>query len=242
VNLAVDIGNTRTKAAVFQGHAILKTFVIENINFNEEIENIISTHQIEYLVMSSVADIETKQLKNIQKLVTLFTVSAEAKLPFENLYGTPKTLGIDRVALVAAASTLFPNQNCLVIDAGTCITYDFLTSDNEYLGGAIAPGLEMRYKSLHTFTAKLPKLSIKVPDNSTGKSTDESIHSGVVFGIIHEIEGVINQYRQNYSDLTVVLTGGDSNFLSKQLKSGIFANQNFLVVGLNEILILNHNL
>ena len=242
MNLAVDIGNTRTKAAVFQEHTILKTFVVENINFYERVENIISTYQIERLVMSSVADIQTKQLKKIQKLVSVFTVSTEVKLPFENLYGTPNTLGIDRIALTAAASKLFPNQDCLVIDAGTCITYDFLTSDNKYLGGAIAPGLEMRYKALHTFTAKLPKLSIEMPKNSIGKSTDESIHCGVVLGVIHEIEGVINQYRRNYSDLTVVLTGGDSNFLSKQLKSSIFANQKFLLVGLNEILILNHNL
>ena len=242
MNLAVDIGNTRTKAAVFQEHTILETFVIQNVDFYEEVKNIISDFQIERIVMSSVADIETKYLKKIEKMVSVFVVSTEMKLPFNNRYGTPKTLGIDRIALAAAASKLYSNQNCLVIDAGTCITYDFLNSKNEYLGGAIAPGLEMRYKALNTFTAKLPKLSIHVPNNPIGKSTDESIHSGVVFGVIHEIEGVINRYQQNYPDLTVVLTGGDSNFLSKQLKSGIFANQNFLVVGLNEILILNHNL
>ena len=242
MNLAVDIGNTRTKAAVFQEHTILETFVIRNVDFFKEVKNIISEFQIERLVMSTVANVDGKSLQKIQKNVPVFALSTEVKLPFKNLYGTPRTLGVDRIALAAAASKLYPNQNCLVIDAGTCITYDFLSSKNEYLGGAIAPGLEMRYKALNSFTAKLPKLSILEPNDHIGKSTEESIHSGVVFGVIHEIEGVINQYQQNYSDLTVVLTGGDSIFLSKQLKSGIFANQNFLLVGLNEILILNHNL
>ena len=114
-----------------------------------------------------------------------------------------------------------------------------MTKNGEYLGGAISPGVEMRYKSLHKFTSKLPLLPINKPENFVGNSTKESINSGVVNGVIQEIEGVINQYEKKYLDLTVVLTGGDTNFLSKQLKSSIFANQNFLLEGLNEILIFN---
>ncbi len=114
-----------------------------------------------------------------------------------------------------------------------------MNTESEYLGGAISPGIEMRYKALNSFTSKLPHLEKKAPKNFIGNNTNESIHSGVVNGVIGELEGVINQYKKKYSDLTVVLTGGDTNFLAKQLKSSIFANQNFLLEGLNEILIFN---
>ncbi|WP_439132866.1 type III pantothenate kinase, partial [Polaribacter sp.] len=190
---------------------------------------------------SSVASISEKTLEKIAHLVPLTRVSAEMKLPFKNLYSTPKTLGVDRLALVFAAVLKYPNQNILIIDSGTCITYDFVNKQRKYFGGAISPGIEMRYKALHHYTAKLPLLEIKQPTNFTGDSTIESIHSGVVNGVLQEIKGIIEQYKNKYLDLTVVLTGGDANFLSKQLKSSIFANQNFLLEGLNKILIFNKN-
>jgi type III pantothenate kinase len=142
--------------------------------------------------------------------------------------------------LVAAAVFKFPNTDVLIIDAGTCITYDFVDAEACYHGGAISPGIKMRYKSLHTFTENLPLLE---PDNMNqliGNSTETSIHSGVINGVINEIDSIIGQYRKKNKDLTVVLTGGDVNFLANKLKNGIFANPNFLIEGLNEILI--HNL
>jgi type III pantothenate kinase len=160
-------------------------------------------------------------------------------MPFKNLYGTPKTLGVDRLALVSAASAQFSGKDVLVIDAGTCITYDFITKENSYLGGAISPGLRMRYQALNNLTAHLPLLDTKRPDHFIGQSTEQAIHSGVVFGVLNEMEGVIEAYKEKYSDLTVILTGGDANFLSKQLKSSIFANSNFLLEGLNHILQFN---
>ena len=127
------------------------------------------------------------------------------------------------------------------MDAGTCITYDFVNSKNNYLGGAIAPGIDMRYKSLHTFTANLPLLKKKEVEKIIGNTSKKAIHSGVIKGTLFEIEGVINQYQEKYEDLTVILTGGDAKFLSKNLKSTIFANSNFLLDGLNYILQLNSN-
>jgi type III pantothenate kinase len=133
----------------------------------------------------------------------------------------------------------YPNNNVLIIDAGTCITYDFITKKNDYLGGAISPGIRIRYKSLHNLTANLPLLDTNLPETLIGNSTESSIHSGVVFGVIKELDGVIDQYREEHQDLTVILTGGDAKFLSNQLKNSIFANSNFLLEGLNFILDYN---
>jgi type III pantothenate kinase len=135
----------------------------------------------------------------------------------------------------------YPDNNVLIIDAGTCITYDFITNKNEYLGGAISPGIRMRYKGLNNLTANLPLLETKSPEDIIGSSTNSSIHSGVVNGVVNEIDGFINAYKEKYSYLTVILTGGDANFLSEQLKSSIFANSNFLLEGLNYILEFNSN-
>ena len=162
-------------------------------------------------------------------------------MPFNNLYKTPNTLGVDRIALVAAAVKQFPNTNVLIIDAGTCITFDFVDVNASYLGGAISPGIKMRYKALNKFTANLPLIDALELHDFIGKNTEESIISGVLNGVKNEINGIIEDYYLKYLDLTVVLTGGDTNFLSKQLKSSIFANQNFLLQGLNEILKFNQH-
>ncbi|MCV6629972.1 MAG: type III pantothenate kinase, partial [Flavobacteriaceae bacterium] len=152
---------------------------------------------------------------------------------------TPNTLGIDRIALVSAAYAKYPNQNVLVIDAGSCITYDILSANGDYLGGAIAPGIEMRYKAMHQYTTKLPLLRQKEPEHFIGDSTEKSMHVGVSFAIFCEIEGLLTEYKQYFKDLTVILTGGDAEFLSKRLKSSIFANLNFLLEGLNYLLEYN---
>lgn len=241
MNLAIDVGNTRVKAAVFEGDKLL---VIEYFKRDEiiiELKKIFKTYQIKEAIIANVASVSSEVLEEINNIVRLTRVNSIMKLPFINKYATPHTLGLDRLALVFGAVLKYENQNTLIIDAGTCITYDFVDKENKYFGGAISPGLEMRYKSLNHFTSKLPLLEVAIPNQFVGNSTKESIHSGVVNGLLQEIEGVISQYKNKYSDLTVVLTGGDTNFLSKQLKSSIFANQNFLLEGLNRILIFNNN-
>ena len=239
MNLIVDIGNTRVKAAVFKADNLLELLVFDKEKIISEIKKNIKIKSISHVILSNVASISLQNIEQLQKMATVMVVSSNLKIPFINLYQTPKTLGVDRIALVAAAVKQFANKNVLVIDAGTCITFDFVNSNLEYLGGAISPGIKMRYKALQKFTANLPLLhSIKL-DSFIGKNTHESIISGVLNGVTNEIEGVISQYEEKFSDLTIVLTGGDTNFLSKQLKSSIFANQNFLLQGLNEILKLN---
>ncbi|SFZ93058.1 type III pantothenate kinase [Flaviramulus basaltis] len=242
MNLIIDVGNSFVKLAIFKGDKLKSKEVIETKHILEGIKMLKNKYpSIKKAIISSVGILKKTDINTIGKSFDLLILDSETKLPFKNLYKTPKTLGVDRIALVSASVEKFPDTNVLVIDAGSCITYDFVTSKNEYLGGAISPGLQMRYKALNTFTANLPLLESENPDNIIGKSTKESIHSGVVFGILNEIEGVIQKYKLKYPDLTVILTGGDTKFLSKQLKSSIFANSNFLLEGLNFILQINTN-
>ncbi|KGL61403.1 type III pantothenate kinase [Polaribacter sp. Hel1_33_49] len=241
MNLIVDAGNTRVKLAVFEKDTLVEVIFIDVNELLSEIKKILKKYKITAGILSNVGFIAEYEMQKLQNLVNLLVLSSFTNVPFNNLYETVETLGVDRIALVAAAVKKYAKRNILIIDAGTCITFDFVNDQSEYLGGAISPGIEMRYKALHDFTSKLPLLEKKIAQNFIGMNTNESINSGVVNGVINELEGVISQYKNKYSDLTVVLTGGDTNFLAKQLKSSIFANQNFLLEGLNEILIFNKN-
>jgi type III pantothenate kinase len=241
MNLTIDIGNTRVKAAVFEGDKLIELFVFDKKIIISQIRKIIKKHPISLGIMSNVGSVSVKKMAQLKKSFDFMVLSASLKVPFTNLYKTPKTLGVDRIALVAGAVKQFPNKNVLIIDAGTCITFDFIDHKASYLGGAISPGIHMRYKALNKFTANLPLITALQLDDFIGKNTEESIISGVLNGVQNEINGIIEAYREKYLHLTVVLTGGDTNFLSKQLKSSIFANQNFLLQGLNEILKFNQH-
>ena len=240
MNLVIDIGNTQVKAAVFELDTLLEHFIFDEKDFVEKIQNILKKHQVAQCILSSVKETQQNFIKELEEIPSFIILDLNIKVPFKNLYKTPTTLGKDRIALVAASVVQFPSRNSLIIDAGTCITYDFINSKNEYLGGAISPGINIRYKSLNHYTSKLPLLSKNEVQNIIGKSTSDSIHSGIINGVIQEINGVIGQYSEEFEDLTVILTGGDTKFLSKQLKNSIFANQNFLLYGLNKILTFNN--
>jgi type III pantothenate kinase len=232
--LAVDIGNTNIKAAVFEGTALLERFVFSH---DEALSGVVKIFQkfssITQSILSSVGKEQHQLLLWLKEHTQVTTVNHELGFPFVNKYATPNTLGIDRMVLAAGAVLLYPNQNRLVIDAGTCITYDFTDAGNKYLGGAISPGLQLRYNAMHNFTAKLPLLYPEMPQSYIGNTTKESMHSGVVNGLLHEVDGFVAQYKQQYQDVTVILTGGDAEFLAKRLKNTIFANSNFLLESLN---------
>jgi len=240
MNLIIDVGNTLVKFAVFNQGEIVYKNAIQTDQFDETIFKIKSHfNKIEKGIIASVGEASPNGF-NFEKMeVPFLQLNHLLNFPFKNKYKTPKTLGVDRIALVSSAAVKFPKSDVLIIDAGTCITYDFINKENEYLGGAISPGLRLRYKSLNDFTVNLPLLSAQKPDSIIGGTTVDSIHSGVVYGITNEIKASILNYQQQYPDLTVILTGGDGDFLSKQLKNGIFANSNFLLEGLN--FILEHN-
>jgi type III pantothenate kinase len=233
--LTIDVGNTRIKGAVFEDNIFLEYFVFVKSEHKKNIENILKKYkELTHLVISSVGNLEKEAFLDFTDRLNVYFITHKDIFPFVNKYATPQTLGIDRMVLAAGATLQFPNQNRLVIDAGTCVTYDFIDENDAYLGGAIAPGLRLRYESLHDFTAKLPLLTVENPNYFIGKSTAESIHSGVVNGLVYEIDGFIDEYKALYSNFIIILTGGDTDFLAKRLKNTIFANSNFLLESLNQ--------
>ncbi|MNF27873.1 Type III pantothenate kinase [compost metagenome] len=233
--LTIDVGNTRIKGAVFEDNVLLEGFVFMKTEHEKNIQNILKKYEkITHLVVASVGYLEKDSFLHYNNSLKVHFISHNDPFPFINHYATPQTLGIDRMVLAAGATIQFPKQNRLVIDVGTCVTYDFIDDKDVYLGGAIAPGLRLRYESLHNYTAKLPLLESKSPDSFIGRSTAESIHSGVVNGFVYEIDGFIDEYKAHYSNFIIILTGGDTDFLAKRLKNTIFANSNFLLESLNQ--------
>jgi type III pantothenate kinase len=233
--LAVDVGNTRIKAAVFEVDTLIEVIIFSSEEFAAKMHFILQQHsKIKTIVVASVGNMGEYDFRFFENKVDVIFISHNSKFPFKNSYATPTTLGVDRMVLSAGAVLRYPNQNRLVIDVGTCITYDFVDENNTYLGGAISPGIRLRYEALHQFTSKLPLLETKYPESKIGNSTQESIHSGVINGVIHEIDGFIDEYKTQYAKFIIILTGGDSEFLAKRLKNTIFANSNFLLESLNQ--------
>ncbi|MDA8558210.1 type III pantothenate kinase [Flavobacteriaceae bacterium] len=235
MNLVVDIGNSSLKVAIFDKKLMTSKFIYTNQSLNI-FSDLFKNNVIDNCLISNVSTIDKNILDFLKINSNLFSINESINLPFINLYKTKNTLGHDRIALVSAAAIDFPDQNTLIIDTGTCITYDFKNSENEYLGGGISPGIQMRFKSLNSQTSKLPLSTINLDYKLIGDDTNSSINSGVVYGVISEINGIINQYQERFKNIKIILTGGDSNFLLKKIKNTIFADQNFLLKGLNYLL------
>ncbi len=240
MHLILDFGNTLFKHFVFSQQVQLDEGKAIHTHWQQIVKKILGDYpDIDALIISDVRGITSEQDHSIFKGLQVFVCNSKLKLPFTNRYKTPDLLGADRIALVAAGAVLYPNKDILVIDLGTCITFDFKDKNNNYCGGAISPGFSMRYKSLHQNTGKLPKLEPKNQINPIGDSTENAIHSGIFFGIFFEIQGQISFYQKKTQNLTIIFTGGDAQMLSKSFKNGIFAHSNFLARGLNYILELN---
>lgn len=237
-NLIIDIGNTLCKVAVFENQVITQNLLQADITFNS-LKDDINFSNITVCLVSSTREKPEKLIADLQKEVTCLWLDDNLTLPFKNKYASPQTLGKDRLALAAAAAAEFKNQNTLVLDAGTCLTYEMVNSENEYLGGAISPGKQMRFKALNSFTKKLPLVQPKKPFNLIGDSTETNIVSGVINGMTQEMDGTINAYKTRFPKLNVVLTGGDQVFFAECLKNNFFARPQFLLKGLNFIAELN---
>jgi type III pantothenate kinase len=237
MNLAVDIGNTNIKAAVFAKNE-LRAVCMQT----EELEALLSNYKIKHAIISKTGENhEIKQSLKARK-ISVLELSHGLKLPIELLYKTPETLGADRIAGSVGAKAVFPDNPVLKIDFGTCITYDFINDQSQYLGGAISPGMMMRFKALHNYTAKLPlidPMQFKQYD-ITGTDTGAAIASGVMNGIKNEVTGIINDYESRFAGLKVVATGGDSGLFVTLIKSEIFARPYLVLEGLNTI--LNNNM
>lgn len=239
MNLVIDIGNTRVKTALFKEDQLFELRMYDSVS--ELLSDLTFIKQAQNAVIGSVIDDLDLFYSGINSIIPTIIYTHETKIPVLNLYHSASTLGSDRIAAAIGANTMYPNQNVLVIDAGTCIKYNFTNSNNEYLGGAISPGLQMRFKALEHFTSKLPLVELDTNfDELIGTNTQKSILSGVLNGAVAEIDGFINDYKRQYPNIICVLTGGDSEYLAKRLKNSIFAHQNLVLKGLNDI--LNYNL
>ena len=234
--LTIDIGNSYIKCAVFEQNSIKEKYIFENLEPLKNFKKILKKFpKITGIAISSVGKLENEAYLYLKESLNFLEIDHKTPFPFKNLYETPTTLGIDRMVLSAGAVLLHPKSNKLIIDAGTCITYDFVDKNNNYHGGSISPGITLRYKSLHNYTEKLPLLEKQEVKSFIGKNTNDAIHTGIINGVINEIDGFIKQYLDTHEDLTIILTGGDADFLAKSLKNTIFANSNFLLESLNQL-------
>ena len=239
INLVIDIGNSFIKAGLFIDTNLQEVRSFEKNKYQSKIDRMLNEYHVNKVIVSQTGKLDEKWYERLQNNVSVLKFDQKTKVPFENLYETPQTLGLDRIALISAATKLYPGKDVLIIDAGTCVTYDFINSKKQYHGGMISPGWKMRFEAMHEKTDKLPLL--KSPENLTipGVSTASAMYAGVVKGLIFEIDGFIDTYKAAHSTVIPILTGGDSHRLSTQLKNDIFANSNFLMHGLNTI--LEHN-
>ena len=230
LKLIIDQGNTQTKLALFQQKKMLKKILLNQDNQLRDLES-----QADTVILSSVGD-ASDILKVLEEEPLM--LKTKTSLPIANLYESPETLGNDRIAVVVGAAIQFPKSNVLVIDAGTCITLDLLTTEG-YQGGSIAPGIQMRLHALYQQTENLPLVDLGDEVDLIGKNTIQCIQSGVINGVLLEIDGMINRYKSQFSDLKVLLTGGDFQLFDKGLKNSIFADPDLVLKGLNEILDYN---
>ena len=238
MNLALDIGNSFLKAGIFKNNNLIN-YCEFNREYYSNLKSILDKTPITHSIVSNVSESNNQLIALLSKKTNLIKFNSSLKLPFKNRYQTKNTLGKDRIALVSNASKEYPKENVLLIDLGSCITFDFLNSKNEYLGGSISPGLSMRYKSLNSYTANLPLINPKEIDYFIGKNTEDSIHSGIINGIVGELNSTIDKYKSQFKEIRIILTGGDSKFLFNRIKNSIFANSNFLIFGLNFLIELN---
>ncbi|MCP4443246.1 MAG: type III pantothenate kinase [Aureispira sp.] len=240
MRLCIDIGNTRVKLALFSKKGKLKKLLLEKEVTIRRLEKVLKKYRVKHAILSSVR----KENKRIQKFLTeqldtFVVLDSKTNIPVVNLYQTPDTLGRDRIAAIVGAWARYPNENVLVMDAGTCITYDFVTNTGRYLGGSILPGIEMRLHALPLLTANLPLVKIGPLSSFIGDSTETSIRTGVQCGVLFETAGFILEYQERFKQIRVVITGGDTSFFESQLKNEIFAEPNLVLIGLNQILEYN---
>lgn len=238
MNICIDIGNTNAKLGFFNDNNLLE--VRQNVA-DRQIVKIIKEHKPEHVLISSVRKGIGNIVERSSKFSNIIVLNQQTPFPFTSLYKTLQTLGVDRIAAVAGARFLYKNKNCLVIDLGTCITYDLLDNSGSYHGGGISPGIDMKLKAMHKFTSKLPVVATKGQAELIGKTTKECMLSGAINGTISELEGIIGRYKQYFNDLTILFCGGDAIFFESKIKDHIFAVPNLVLVGLNQILRFNLN-
>lgn len=238
-NLVIDIGNSRVKYGVFLDGELQLESRLERWSASD-ILALATNHHPENIIYSTVGqELPAEAERELRESYRLFELDQKLPLPFVNAYETPATLGKDRLAAAAGAQHWYPGNNCLIVDAGTCITLDLLQADAVYMGGNIAPGVRMRLKAMHEQTARLPLVAPKKTPQIWGTTTETALQNGAVLGSALEIEALAMRLQERWTDLQVVLTGGDAAFLANSLECKIFVHSNLVLWGLNKILTYN---
>ena len=236
--LIIDIGNTFIKLAIYDGgeifHRVSKKKVLV-----KDIKALYSKYRFSAAIASSVRTKNAYFIDYLKREHNLMVLTHKTKVPISNLYKSPKTLGLDRLAAIVGAANMRPKKNCLVIDIGTCMTYDFIDDKRNYYGGNIAPGIELRLLSMHHFTSALPLIKRKWNENMLGDTTKSAIQNGAVWGMKLEIEAFIKTLTSKKGQLDVLLTGGDASYFGELIDSEIFVAPNLLLKGLHDILEYN---
>lgn len=234
VTLCFDFGNTRLKCAVFNNSTLQEVVVVEN-NSVENIGALLEKYSPSKSILSSVIEHNVQVEQLLREKTSFHKLSHESKFPITTPVGKPHTIGADRLAMVVAAVDLYPKQHNLVIGLGTCITYNFVNKYHQFIGGSISPGMEMRFKALQYYTAKLPLVEADWNFPLLGYDTKTNILSGVILGMAKEIDGIIEMYNEKYVNFNVHLTGGDTTFFGQHLKKKIFADPYLIYKGLYAI-------
>lgn len=231
--LVIDSGNTSLKYAYF-----IDNEMCINGEGVDSLRRCLDSNRVDFSFLGAVAS-EKEESEIMMLLPNCLKYNLELRLPIQNKYQSPKTLGVDRLANAVAGTSLSVGKNVLIVDAGTCLKFDFVTKDAEYLGGSIAPGLQMRFKALHHFTARLPLLKIRRDVDLIGSNTEGSIQSGVLNGMQSEIFQMIRRYQDEYGQMDIYLTGGDCERFEIAIKNNIFAHKNLTLLGLKLMLEAN---
>ena len=233
MNIVVDYGNTASKVGIFKDDRLQDKRLFQD---PAALRAFLESYHAENIIVSSVSHPAEEVLTWSPVRGKKISLSHQLPLPVKILYATPQTLGVDRIAAVCGAAEIFPHQNCLVIDAGTCMTYEFIDDKGNYHGGGISPGIAMRFEAMHRFTSRLPLIQPVLHAPLVGNSTESSMQSGVINGARAEVEGIIQKYLDQYPNLKTILCGGDVAFFENQLKQPIFISPDLVLIGLNRIL------
>jgi len=236
--LCLDFGNTRLTAAIFHGDQMIQERVLTD-GSPETITGLLQEFEPQRSILASVINHDPEIESLLDNQTKFHKLSALTKLNFSTPVGKPETIGADRLALAAAAVHFFPGRNNLIIGLGSCITYNFINQYHQFLGGNISPGMDMRFRAMHEFTAKLPLVQAEWNIPLLGYDTKTNMQSGVILGMAGEIDGMIERYAARFGNFNVVLTGGNSAYFASLLKNRIFADFNFLFKGLYAISEIN---
>jgi len=239
LNLVVDFGNTLVKLAVFDKGELVAQRCMERLH-PSVLEELLSEWPVRRAVVASTrGEVDDVAAMLRRRVDYLLEFTPQTPVPIGNAYRTPETLGRDRLADAVGAATLYPGRNVLIVDFGTAVTIDLVTADNTFRGGCISPGMTMRFRALHDYTAALPLCGPAEDERLQGLATEDAVRLGVMNSLTFEIEGYIARMREKIDDLCVIFTGGDAKYFAKRIKNTIFANCNLVFCGLDRILEYN---